>query len=263
MATNKKTEFWEKALKVPFDLHVHSNFSDGEDSPRDIVLSAIDKGIKTIGFSDHSYVVCDAEWSLPEGENLEYKNAISDLKKEFAGKIDILCGIEQDYHTDEEPKGYDYIIGSVHHIIAGGKYVFMDETAQHLSDAADKYFGGDMISLCEAYYENVGKLYQKTGCDIVGHFDLLTKFNEQNALIDEENPRYVKAYQRAVDELIGDGCKLFEINYGAISRGYRTNPYPSTKIQDYIRQKGGRFICSSDSHSKNTVGFWLFSRKIH
>ena len=38
-----------------FDLHVHSVFSDGMDTPRDIVISAIEKGVKTLGFSDHSY----------------------------------------------------------------------------------------------------------------------------------------------------------------------------------------------------------------
>lgn len=257
MSIGKNLEFWEKALAAPFDLHVHSNFSDGADSPRDIVLAAIDKGIKTLGFSDHSYIECDKEWCLPKDSAAEYKAAINALKAEFSGQIDILCGIEQDFHTELPAEGYDYVIGSVHHIFVGGEYIYMDETAEILLDAAGKHFGGDMLALCEAYFENVAQVYRKTGCDFVGHFDLLTKFNEQEPLFDERHPRYVAAYRRAVDALIADGCRVFEINYGAISRGYRTTPYPSEGIRSYIREKGGRFICSSDSHAKETVGQFL------
>ena len=42
-----------------FDLHVHSTFSDGENEPGEIVLAAIAKGVKTLGFSDHSYTGFD------------------------------------------------------------------------------------------------------------------------------------------------------------------------------------------------------------
>ena len=35
-----------------FDLHVHSVFSDGRDTPRDIVVSAIEKGVKTLEKSE-------------------------------------------------------------------------------------------------------------------------------------------------------------------------------------------------------------------
>ena len=45
----------------------------------------------------------------------------------------------------------------------------------------------------------------------------------------------------------------FEINTGAISKGYRTEPYPAKNIRDYIRQQGGRFILSSDSHRTDTL----------
>ena len=49
--------------------------------------------------------------------------------------------------------------------------------------------------------------------------------------------------------------KVFEINTGAISRGYRTQPYPSADIRSYIKAKGGTFILSGDSHSADTLCF--------
>lgn len=237
-----------------FDLHVHSVFSDGRDTPRDIVISAIEKGVKTLGFSDHSYTEFDERYCIQRDKQAEYIRTINELKNEFSDKIEILCATEQDFYSTAPTTGYDYVIGSVHYVLIDGKYIPVDETADILKQAADKYFSGDILSLCEAYFENVGEVYEKTKCDIVGHFDLITKFNEQEQLFDENDPRYIRAYRKAVDKII-KGCKVFEINTGAISRGYRTTPYPSENIRSYIRQKGGKFILSSDSHQKETLCF--------
>ena len=237
-----------------FDLHVHSVFSDGRDTPRDIVVSAIEKGVKTLGFSDHSYTEFDERYCIQRDKQAEYIQTINELKNEFSDKIKILCATEQDFYSTAPTSGYDYVIGSVHYVLIDGEYIPVDETADILKQAADKYFSGDILSLCEAYFENVGEVYEKTKCDIVGHFDLITKFNEQEQLFDENDPRYIRAYRKAVDKII-EGCKVFEINTGAISRGYRTTPYPSENIRSYIRQKGGKFILSSDSHQKETLCF--------
>lgn len=237
-----------------FDLHVHSVFSDGRDTPRDIVISAIEKGVKTLGFSDHSYTEFDERYCIQRNKQAEYIRTIKELKNEFSDKIKILCATEQDFYSTAPTAGYDYVIGSVHYVLIDGEYIPVDETADILKQAADKYFSGDILSLCEAYFENVGKVYEKTKCDIVGHFDLITKFNEQEQLFDENDPRYIRAYRKAVDKIITD-CKVFEINTGAISRGYRTTPYPSENIRSYIRQNGGKFILSSDSHQKETLCF--------
>ena len=48
---------------------------------------------------------------------------------------------------------------------------------------------------------------------------------------------------------------IAEINTGAISRGYRNEPYPSNQILEYIKSKGGYFILSSDSHSKENIAY--------
>lgn len=237
-----------------FDLHVHSVFSDGKDEPRDIVLAAIEKGVKTLGFSDHSYTEFDERYCIQRDKQAEYMKTVNDLKNEFSGKIKILCGTEQDFYSTAPTAGYDYVIGSVHYILKGGEYIPVDETADILKQAAKDYFSGDIMSLCEAYFEEVGEVYEKTKCDIVGHFDLITKFNEQEKLFDETDPRYINACKKAVDRIIKN-CKVFEINTGAISRGYRTTPYPSDEIRDYIRQKGGKLILSSDSHQKETLCF--------
>ena len=42
--------------------------------------------------------------------------SIAKLKAEYKGKVDILCGIEWDILSEDKRTGYDYWIGSAHHL---------------------------------------------------------------------------------------------------------------------------------------------------
>ena len=236
------------------DYHVHTVFCDGKNTPEEVVKAAIEKGMDAIGFSGHSHTAFDASWCMSVDGTAAYRKEIARLKKAYAGKIKIFCGVEQDYFSDASTEGYDYVIGSVHYLCVNGEYIPVDESAEDLKAAAEKQFGGDMMALCEKYYRTAANVCEKTNCDIIGHFDLITKFNNGGALFDENDPRYIAAWQKAADKLLRSG-KVFEINTGAISRGYRTQPYPSADIRSYIKAKGGTFILSGDSHSADTLCF--------
>ena len=238
----------------PMDLHVHTTFSDGKNTPEEVVLEAIARKMKVIGFSDHSYTAFDESWCMKKGDIPLYRACIAELRARYADRIKILCGIEQDFYSEEPTDGYDYVIGSVHYIRAGEEFIPVDESPEILRAAAEKHFGGDLFVLIEDYYRTVAQVVEKTHADIIGHFDLVTKFNEDGSLFDEADPRYLAASRAAADALLKTG-KPFEINTGAISRGYRTSPYPSVALRDYIRGRGGSFILSSDSHAKETLCF--------
>ena len=234
------------------DLHVHTTFSDGENSPEEMVLSAISLGLDTIGFSDHSVDLYNPGIGIKNER--EYKTEIRRLGEKYKSKITVLCGIEQDYYSVCHAAGYDYIIGSVHNIILERGAFAVDESAETTLAACAKYFGGDIYALAEEYYRLVSDVAEKTKADIIGHFDLLTKFNEKTPLFDESNPRYEAAWKSAADNLLKYGIP-FEINYGAITRGYRTTPYPSPQIRKYIASHGGRLIQCSDSHRADTIAY--------
>ena len=153
-----------------------------------------------------------------------------------------------------------------------------------------------MIRIAELYFDTVGEIVEATDCDIIGHFDLLTKFNEGwgfgpagnvinkmrcgaaefvSDIFDTSDERYVTAWKRAIDRIFSDCAErykkgyrnrlektgvleagdkpVFEINTGAISRGYRTVPYPSADQIAYISSKGGVLILISDSHAAGTI----------
>jgi len=243
------------------DYHIHSCFSDGESSPSEIVNKAIQLGVQEIGFSDHSYTAFDDSYCMKKEDIEKYKSEIKKLKEEYKDKISIKLGIEQDYFSSENTDDYEYVIGSVHYIFVDGRYIEIDNSATSLQDAIEHYFNGDALALAEKYYETVSKIFDRIDADIIGHIDLLTKFNEKIKIFDENNERYINAWKSAVDKLIVHNVP-FEINVGAITRGYRTTPYPSNEIIKYIKQNGGRLILSSDSHNANTIcyNFMEFSR---
>ena len=88
--------------------------------------------------------------------------------------------------------------------------------------------------------------------DILGHIDLITKYSERHAFFDETDPRYRRA---ALDALraVDTSATLLEINTGAMSRGWRTTPYPAPFILEEWRRMGGRIIVTADTHSPTTI----------
>ncbi len=248
------------------DFHTHTSFCDGKDSPEEMVLSAIEKGMDTIGFSMHSFAEFDLDVYDNPAAIEQYKKEVARLKEKYKDKIKILCGIEQDIYSEPADKDFDYVIGSVHYVKIGEEFIPLDLTKEVLLNAVNRSFGGDFYSFAEWYYDEEAKVVEKTGADIIGHLDLIRKFNEDGSLFDEKHPRYVAAYTKAVKALVKSG-KPFEINTGAISRGYRSTPYPCEDILRCIYSSGGKVIMSSDSHRKDTLCFefekWAdFARKI-
>ena len=236
------------------DYHVHTVFSDGKSEPEEVAAEAYRRGFAALGFSDHSHTEFDLSYCMRRERYAEYRARIGALKAEYAGKMEIFCGIEQDGFSAEPAEGFDYVIGSLHYLRIGGEYVEVDGSAEILRAAAERHFGGDILSVAECYYETLAAQIGAMQPDIIGHFDLITKFNEGNALFSETDGRYRRAWQAAADALLKLGVP-FEVNTGAISRGYRTAPYPGPEIAAYLTEKGGKLLLSSDSHHKDTLGY--------
>ncbi len=235
------------------DFHLHTSFSDGKNTPEEMVAAALQKGMTKIGFSDHSLTEFDVDYCMKAERIGEYKKEIATLKEKYKGKIEIYCGIEQDIFSSPAA-GFDYVIGSVHYVKAGEDYIPVDLSTQAIEDGVKKHFAGDFLAFAEAYFAQVETVVEKTNADIIGHFDLVTKFEEKTPLFDRNHSRYIKAWQRAADKLLTHG-RLFEINTGAISRGYRRTPYPSADIITYLAAMGAKFIMSSDSHRAENLLF--------
>ncbi len=233
--------------------HTHSVYSDGKNTLEEMVLSAIEKGCDEIGFSDHAPMQFSCDWCASAEKIDEYKKEVSALKEKYKGKIKVYLGIEQDYFSTPA-SGYDYIIGSVHFVYKDGEYIPVDISADEVKGYIDRLYGGDVYGYCEDYFKLVKDIHRVTNCQIIGHFDLVTKFNERMPMIDINHPRYIRAVDDALSALINSDV-VFEVNTGAISRGYRTSPYPDDRTLEMIAKGGKLLVITSDTHNKDTVTF--------
>lgn len=235
------------------DYHVHTTFSDGKNDMESVVKAAIESGAEELGFSDHSYTFFDQSYCMKKDYD-EYFAQIKRLKEKYKGKIKILSGVEQDLYSKKSVKQFDYAIGSVHYFRVRGKYYPVDESRNNLIETVNSVFGGDFYAACETYFKAVKKFAKREDIKIIGHFDLISKFNGNGELFDEKNPRYLSAAYSAAKSLVSAG-KVFEINTGALSKNLRTDAYPNKEIRDYIKSIGGKFVLSSDCHKKEDLFF--------
>lgn len=233
------------------NLHTHTTYCDGDNTPEEMIEAAIAKGFDSIGFSGHSYMSYDPY--VPDNV-AEYKQHITRLKGEYADRIKIYLGLEVDMYSGPETDltGFDYLIGSVHGLFYKENYFSIDADAESVDRVIRQHFRGDAMELARAYYERVAQLPQYGHFDIIGHFDLITKFRRVLPLADEDSREYRDCVLDAIHALAGK-IPYFEVNTGAIARGYRTTPYPAPFIIKEFRQLGFGAIITSDSHSTETL----------
>lgn len=235
------------------NLHTHTNFCDGKNTPEEIVRAAIRLGIDSLGFSSHA--PCSVPWDeagMKPEDVPAYRAEILRLRERYAGRLEIFLGLEQDHFLFSNQEPWDYIIGSVHYVEKEGRPLAVDYLPEDFSRNVLQNYSGDYYAFAEDYYRMVGGIAERTGCQIVGHFDLITKFNEGDKLFDATCPRYIKAALDALDRLAGQHV-ICEINTGAMSRGYRTGPYPSPALLRAMRARNLPICITSDSHSADTL----------
>lgn len=226
-------------------LHTHTVFSDGVDTVEDNVRAAIERSMVSLGFSDHCYTYFDLSYCVQKDDVARYIDEVRRVKAKYAEQIEIYLGLELDgYALLDNREEYDYIIGDCHYIKTPDGYRAVDLSRDDLTKTVNEHFGGDFIKMSLSYYEGYAECIAKMKPDILGHIDLVTKYS----LVDETDARYRAAANEALEASLAI-TPIIEMNTGAISRGYRNEPYPAVFLIDSIKQMGGRVLLSSDSHA--------------
>lgn len=211
--------------------------------------SALDYGMDSLGFSGHGYTPYDLRYCMKDTEG--YMAEIKALKKEMGDKIRIYLGIEEDAFSLCDRQNFDYIIGSCHYLLKDGSYYPIDSNFECFKKCLE-LFSYDEVALSESYYSNFCSYILSRRPDIIGHFDLVTKFDDMDGGRFLTSSRYLELADRYTRTALEAEC-IFEVNTGAISRGYRTTPYPHERLLHIIKKEGGRVTLSSDSHAPDTL----------
>ena len=234
-------------MKYLQNLHQHCTFCDGKDTPEEVVLGAIEQGFDSIGFSSHSFMPWVPTYSVKMQDLHTYRAQINKLKETYKGKLDIYCGIEVELYSPGDFSGFDYLIGSVHYLHHEGKILGFDRDADTVWSIINDNFGGDGMAFAKAYYRTLQKLPEKANFDILGHFDLITKHIEKHLFFDVNSTEYRNAAMEALEHLAGK-IPYFEVNTGAIGRGYRTSAYPMDFFLPELKRLGYGAVITSDCH---------------
>lgn len=236
-------------------VHIHSKLCDGKNTPEELAVTAWKQGLQTLGFSGHSHTPHDIEYCMTNARTQLYRAQVAKLKERYAGKLDILCGLEWDLLSDDDPAAYDYWIGSTHYVQGPrtGKYYEIDWREADLAACIQEDFDGDGLAVVEAYFANVAAVAAKEPT-ILGHFDLIKKVNAGNKFFDENDERYTAAAAKALRTAAEHHCVL-EVNTGAVYRGFRKDFFPSPALLKDWLALGGDVVITADAHDARALTF--------
>ena len=234
------------------NLHTHTTWCDGIDTPEEMIKAAISMGFDSLGFSGHSHMPYSSYKHITKETIKAYRNEIYALKEKYRGVIDIFCGLEFEMLGDDDLSGWEYTIGSVHYLEKNGEVDTFDGDAKRAENLICRFFGGDGMEYAKCYYEHMARLPEYGNFDIIGHFDLITKHADTHNFFDYNSPKYLGYAIDAMDALKGK-IPFFEVNTGAISRGYRKTPYPMMNILRELKNYGFGAIISSDCHDARAL----------
>ena len=238
------------------NLHTHCTFCDGRSTMEEMVQAAIGAGFVSIGFSSHCHTGYSFD-SCQVNDVEGYFSELERLKAKYEGKIQIFKGFELESRVDGEVRPTidprcDFTLGAVHLFRTPKGILPVDYTAQAWLEALSAF--GSLDALLENYLDEILSFAEESPFDIVAHLDLFTKFNEKTRTFDEKDSHYQSLVLSYVDRIAKTG-KIFEVNTGAMARGYRSIPYPAPFILKRLLKLKAPIIISSDSHQADTISF--------
>jgi len=256
------------------NYHTHSNFCDGKQSLAEMAQTAFTKGIKILGFSAHTALPFASFWHMDTRKYSEYFLAVANLKKEYKGRMEILAGVEADYlppvsycdklaYIDFRP---DYIIGSVHYLVANGQNIAIqkplqgsprgcftvDGPAEEFYNGVEKYFGGNAQKAIQTYFSLEREMMLSCDFDIVAHIDLVRKRNGELGFFDENDSWYRRELKETA-KVAGQSGKVVEINTGGMKRVGLKTPYPSPDFLSLLCAQGVPITINSDCHHADDI----------
>ncbi len=235
-------------MKYLQNLHTHCTYCDGRDTPEEMIAYALEKGFDSIGFSSHSFNEYSTSGITTRERIDEYHRQIPQMKDRYKDQLKVWFGIEYEFCCDEPMAEYDYTLGAAHYVPTADGWKCFDSDAACVENLINGYFGGNGLAFAKSYYETLARLPEKGDFHIIAHFDIITKNLEKAPyLFDAACGEYIGYALGAMEALRGK-IPFFEVNTGAISRGYRTAPYPAVPLLKAFREMGFGAVITSDCH---------------
>jgi len=157
-----------KLSDIKGDLHMHTTYTDGANSPELMIKTAIDRGYQYMAITDHSKSTYVAG-GMDEKTIKKYIVDLTKLKKKYAGKIKVLIGSEVDIladgkldYSNDILKKLDWVVASVHSGFKKSKQENTDRVLKALSNPHVNAIGhptGRLINKREPFQIDLDKVF--------------------------------------------------------------------------------------------------------
>ncbi len=218
------------------NYHTHTaRCNHARGTEEEYVLCALERGLDTLGFSDHTPYLFPGEYyshfrMRPE-QLRDYCETVLDLRDQFSGKIEIPLGLETEYYPAFFPRLMDMLKDSPVEYLLLGQHFVGNEIGEHYSGAptADE-------DILKAY------CYQSAEAMNTG---LFTYFAHPDLIHFRGSKRAYKEHMRLIcREAKGCGIPL-EINLLGIREGRN---YPQPLFWEMAAEEGCQILLGCDAH---------------
>jgi histidinol-phosphatase (PHP family) len=240
-----------------FNFHTHTFFCDGNNTAEEFVSEAIRKGMTAIGFSSHSPLPFENDYSIKETNIDEYKSQIRNLQQKYKDRIDIFLALEFDYVTGisenfdilKKQVGLDYTIGSVHLVKSKSSKSlwFIDGPDINYTHGLSHIFQNNIRLAVKTYFEQIQEMIITQKPDIIGHIDKV-KMNNKGRFFTEEESWYKELAIKTLEITAKTNC-IIEVNTRGIYKKRSDSLYPGIFILKKIYKMNIPITLSSDAHS--------------
>jgi histidinol-phosphatase (PHP family) len=239
------------------NYHTHTKFCDGIELPALYAQEAIKQNIKILGYSAHAPVPFPCHWTLPYEKYSGYLTAISSLKTQYSGGLEIYNGLEIDYIPDLwpqmleilNPSQLDYFIGSIHFIdcFDDGTRWSIDGTKEEFRKGWEEIFHRDSYSLVRKYFDYTRQMVKEMNPPIIGHLDKIKMQYTGDCFIPETDTIYRKELMQTLEEIALIGC-IVEVNTRGVYKRNEKEFYPSFWILTEMAKMKIPVMLNSDAH---------------
>jgi histidinol-phosphatase (PHP family) len=216
-----------------------------------MILSAIDKGLTNISFTEHmdyGYPYLEGEEGIFDLNTDAYLYELLTMRAKYEDKIRVGFGVELGLDLDEvrnnaiyaKSHEFDLIIASIHTVDKVDPYYpeyFKDKTEE---EAYGLYF--------TRMYENLLKF---ENFDVLGHIDYIVRYGPNK----DENYRY-EVYKDTIDSILKylvEHEKGLEINTAGLRKGLK-QVHPYLDVLKRYKELGGEIVTvGSDAHGVDAI----------
>jgi histidinol-phosphatase (PHP family) len=241
---------------MKYNFHTHSHYDDGSLAMEDFVVAAIDQGFDALGFSGHSPMPIENEWSIKLKDLPAYAANGKRLKEQYKDQIRLYLGLEIDFipglsdDFDSFRKGIplDYCIGSVHLVRHpdNGQIWFIDGPAEHFFQGLEAIYHGDIRAAVTAFYEQSMMMVASQSFEIIGHLDKVKMHANGNSL--DTTERWYQELTGKLLKTIKQKDIIVELNTRGVYMGKTNEYFPSESILEHCLHLGIPVMVNSDAH---------------